>query len=154
MPWVGEAPALDLTCVHPVCPPCRHQVTPSPTCVSSCRPSSLQAVIFCNTKRKVDWLTEKMRASNFTVSAMHGDMPQKVRGGSASVCHRSGGLVRRWVPVGATHTVCGRWHGGVWLYKPPWIFVAIAVLLIAMTQKSPCVLLNQTTTPHQPPHSL
>ena len=26
-----------------------------------------QAVIFCNTKRKVDWLTEKMRASNFTV---------------------------------------------------------------------------------------
>jgi ATP-dependent RNA helicase len=27
----------------------------------------------------VDWLTEKMRANNFTVSAMHGDMPQKVR---------------------------------------------------------------------------
>ena len=38
-----------------------------------------QAVIFCNTKKKVDWLTEKMRANNFTVSAMHGDMPQKVR---------------------------------------------------------------------------
>lgn len=38
-----------------------------------------QAVIFCNTKRKVDWLTEKMRQSNFTVSAMHGDMPQKER---------------------------------------------------------------------------
>lgn len=38
-----------------------------------------QAVIFCNTKRKVDWLTEKMRESNFTVSAMHGDMPQKER---------------------------------------------------------------------------
>jgi len=38
-----------------------------------------QAVIFCNTKRKVDWLTEKMRASNFTVSSMHGDMPQKER---------------------------------------------------------------------------
>ncbi|CAN0909872.1 Eukaryotic initiation factor 4A-3 [Linum grandiflorum] len=38
-----------------------------------------QAVIFCNTKRKVDWLTEKMRSSNFTVSAMHGDMPQKER---------------------------------------------------------------------------
>jgi ATP-dependent RNA helicase len=36
-------------------------------------------VIFCNTKRKVDWLTEKMRANNFTVSAMHGDMPQKER---------------------------------------------------------------------------
>ena len=38
-----------------------------------------QAVIFCNTKRKVDWLTAKMREANFTVSAMHGDMPQKER---------------------------------------------------------------------------
>uniref|UniRef100_A0A7S0WX74 RNA helicase n=1 Tax=Pyramimonas obovata TaxID=1411642 RepID=A0A7S0WX74_9CHLO len=38
-----------------------------------------QAVIFCNTKRKVDWLTEKMRQNNFTVSSMHGDMPQKER---------------------------------------------------------------------------
>uniref|UniRef100_I1NPZ9 RNA helicase n=1 Tax=Oryza glaberrima TaxID=4538 RepID=I1NPZ9_ORYGL len=38
-----------------------------------------QAVIFCNTKRKVDWLTERMRSNNFTVSAMHGDMPQKER---------------------------------------------------------------------------
>jgi len=38
-----------------------------------------QAVIFCNTKRKVDWLTQKMRDANFTVSAMHGDMPQKER---------------------------------------------------------------------------
>jgi ATP-dependent RNA helicase len=38
-----------------------------------------QAVIFCNTRRKVDWLTEKMRESNFTVSSMHGEMPQKER---------------------------------------------------------------------------
>ncbi|CAB4273804.1 unnamed protein product [Prunus armeniaca] len=38
-----------------------------------------QAVIFCNTKRKVDWLTEKLRSNNFTVSSMHGDMPQKER---------------------------------------------------------------------------
>ncbi|KAK8781776.1 hypothetical protein V5799_016893 [Amblyomma americanum] len=38
-----------------------------------------QAVIFCNTKRKVDWLSEKMREANFTVSSMHGDMPQKER---------------------------------------------------------------------------
>ncbi|VFQ70808.1 unnamed protein product [Cuscuta campestris] len=38
-----------------------------------------QAVIFCNTKRKVDWLTSKMRESNFTVSSMHGDMPQRER---------------------------------------------------------------------------
>ncbi|UJR23743.1 hypothetical protein I4U23_026720 [Adineta vaga] len=38
-----------------------------------------QAVIFCNTRRKVDWLTEKMRGRDFTVSAMHGDMDQKER---------------------------------------------------------------------------
>lgn len=38
-----------------------------------------QAVIFCNTKRKVDWLTQKMQEANFTVSSMHGDMPQKER---------------------------------------------------------------------------
>lgn len=30
-------------------------------------------------KFKVDWLTEKMREANFTVSSMHGDMPQKER---------------------------------------------------------------------------
>ena len=29
-------------------------------------------MIFCNTKRKVDWLTDKMREANFTVSSMHG----------------------------------------------------------------------------------
>merc|ERR1711904_487593 len=38
-----------------------------------------QAVIFCNTKKKVDWLTDRMRKSNFTVSAIHGDMPQAER---------------------------------------------------------------------------
>jgi len=38
-----------------------------------------QAVIFCNTRRKVDWLTEKMHARDFTVSAMHGDMSQNER---------------------------------------------------------------------------
>ncbi|KDD76349.1 DEAD/DEAH box helicase [Helicosporidium sp. ATCC 50920] len=38
-----------------------------------------QAVIFVNTRRKVDWLSQKMRDSNFTVAAMHGDMPQKER---------------------------------------------------------------------------
>jgi ATP-dependent RNA helicase len=38
-----------------------------------------QAVIFCNTRRKVDWLTDKMREANFTVSSMHGEMPQKER---------------------------------------------------------------------------
>ena len=38
-----------------------------------------QAVIFCNTRRKVDWLTEKMRDFNFTVASIHGDMPQNER---------------------------------------------------------------------------
>jgi ATP-dependent RNA helicase len=38
-----------------------------------------QAVMFCNTRKKVDWLTEQMRAHNFTVSSMHGEMPQKER---------------------------------------------------------------------------
>ncbi|KAG8787251.1 translation initiation factor eIF4A [Serendipita sp. 397] len=38
-----------------------------------------QAVIFCNSRRKVDWLTEKLTAREFTVSAMHGDMEQKQR---------------------------------------------------------------------------
>lgn len=38
-----------------------------------------QAVIFCNTRQKVDWLADKMRENNFTVSAMHGDMDQGQR---------------------------------------------------------------------------
>ncbi|KAJ2000152.1 translation initiation factor eIF4A [Coemansia thaxteri] len=38
-----------------------------------------QAVIFCNTRRKVDFLTEKLRERNFTVSAMHGDLEQGQR---------------------------------------------------------------------------
>ena len=38
-----------------------------------------QAVIFCNTRQKVDWLAGKMKENNFTVSAMHGDMDQGAR---------------------------------------------------------------------------
>ncbi|KAK4704586.1 translation initiation factor 4A, partial [Phenoliferia sp. Uapishka_3] len=38
-----------------------------------------QAVIFCNTRRKVDWLTDKLQSREFTVSAMHGDMEQGQR---------------------------------------------------------------------------
>jgi ATP-dependent RNA helicase len=49
-----------------------------------------QAVIFCNTRRKVDWLAAKMREANFTVAAMHGDMPQKERD-SIMEDFRSGG---------------------------------------------------------------
>jgi len=41
--------------------------------------SITQAVIFCNTRRKVDQLTEEMTAKNFTVSAMHGEMDQRER---------------------------------------------------------------------------
>jgi translation initiation factor 4A len=35
-----------------------------------------QAIIYCNTRRKVDWLTGKMIAKDFTVSSMHGEMSQ------------------------------------------------------------------------------
>lgn len=38
-----------------------------------------QAVIFCNTKEKVDWLSQKMKDANFTVSSMHGGMSQEDR---------------------------------------------------------------------------
>ena len=38
-----------------------------------------QAVIFCSTRRKVDWLTEKLHERTFTVSSMHGDMDQAAR---------------------------------------------------------------------------
>eukprot|EP01083_Nonionella_stella_P060837 158647_1 len=41
--------------------------------------SITQAVIFCNTRRKVDWLTDQMTSRKFTVSAMHGDMEQRER---------------------------------------------------------------------------
>jgi ATP-dependent RNA helicase len=49
-----------------------------------------QAVIFCNTRKKVDWLAAKMRESNFSVSAMHGQMDQKERDGIMQE-FRSGG---------------------------------------------------------------
>jgi len=38
-----------------------------------------QAIIYCNTRRKVDWLTDKMGQRDFTVSAMHGDMTGQER---------------------------------------------------------------------------
>lgn len=41
--------------------------------------SITQAVIFCNTRRKVDTLTEQMKKADFTVSSMHGDMTQQER---------------------------------------------------------------------------
>merc|ERR1712007_421094 len=38
-----------------------------------------QAIIYCNARRKVDWLTESLHTRDFTVSALHGDMDQKER---------------------------------------------------------------------------
>lgn len=38
-----------------------------------------KSVIFCNSRRKVDWLTETMTRDDFTVSSLHGEMPHKER---------------------------------------------------------------------------
>jgi len=38
-----------------------------------------QAIIYCNARRKVDWLTESLHTRDFTVSALHGEMDQKER---------------------------------------------------------------------------
>ena len=38
-----------------------------------------QAIIYCNTRRKVDWLTHAMKDKDFTVSSIHGDMEQATR---------------------------------------------------------------------------
>lgn len=38
-----------------------------------------QSIIFANTRRKVDWLTDKMTERDHTVSATHGDMDQNAR---------------------------------------------------------------------------
>jgi len=38
-----------------------------------------QAIIYCNTRRKVDWLTDHMSQRDFTVSSMHGDMSGQER---------------------------------------------------------------------------
>lgn len=38
-----------------------------------------QAVIFCNTRRKVDYLATQMTKEKYTVSCMHGDMEQSER---------------------------------------------------------------------------
>jgi len=38
-----------------------------------------QAVIFCNTRKRVDWLTDQLRQKDFTVSATHGDLQPEER---------------------------------------------------------------------------
>jgi len=35
-----------------------------------------QAIIYCNRRKKVDWLTDQMQKRDFTVSSMHADMDQ------------------------------------------------------------------------------
>merc|ERR1712176_160507 len=45
-----------------------------------------QAIIYCNTRRKVDWLQEHMQERDFTVSCMHGDIiMREFRSGSSRV---------------------------------------------------------------------
>lgn len=41
--------------------------------------SVTQAVIFCNTRSKVESLTTRLKEANFTVSAIHADLPQAER---------------------------------------------------------------------------
>jgi len=38
-----------------------------------------QAIIYCNTRQKTEWLQEKMASRDFTVSCMHGDMEMSNR---------------------------------------------------------------------------
>jgi translation initiation factor 4A len=38
-----------------------------------------QAIIYCNTRRKVDWLSERMAKRDFTISIMHAELDQKER---------------------------------------------------------------------------
>ena len=38
-----------------------------------------QAIIYCNRKRKADWLTQSLREKDFTVACIHSDMTQKER---------------------------------------------------------------------------
>lgn len=41
--------------------------------------STSQAIIFCNTIRKVKWLTENLKEKNFPITAIHGKMTQQER---------------------------------------------------------------------------
>lgn len=41
--------------------------------------SASQSVIFCNTRSKVDLIAKKLRKEKFSISSMHGEMPQEER---------------------------------------------------------------------------
>eukprot|EP01006_Ploeotia_vitrea_P009916 TRINITY_DN25025_c0_g1_i1.p1 TRINITY_DN25025_c0_g1~~TRINITY_DN25025_c0_g1_i1.p1 ORF type:complete len:539 (-),score=43.96 TRINITY_DN25025_c0_g1_i1:153-1769(-) len=51
--------------------------------------SIAQSVIFCNSRRKVDWLADKLNQNEFTVSFMHADMAKGDRE-KVMTCYRSG----------------------------------------------------------------
>ena len=38
-----------------------------------------QSIIYCNTRRSVDWLTDQMRCRDFPISSIHSDMEQRER---------------------------------------------------------------------------
>ena len=38
-----------------------------------------QSIIYCNSKKKVSWLTEKLNEIGYSISSIHGDIPQKER---------------------------------------------------------------------------
>ena len=70
-----------------------------------------QSVIFANTRRKVDWLTDKMRERDHTVSATHGDMDQVGAGGGCGCgCGWRVKRLGRMPQCGAA--LAGRCHGG------------------------------------------
>jgi superfamily II DNA/RNA helicase len=41
--------------------------------------STSQVIIFCNTIRKVNWLTENLKKNNFSITSIHGKMTQEER---------------------------------------------------------------------------
>ena len=41
--------------------------------------SITQAIIYCNSRKKVEWLADQMNARDFTVSSVHGDLEQDER---------------------------------------------------------------------------
>jgi translation initiation factor 4A len=72
-----------------------------------------QAIIYVNTRRKVDWLTEKMTERDFTVSTLHGDMDQRERdiikrefcSGSSRVLVTTDVLDRRYIDVQVSRVI-------------------------------------------------
>ena len=72
-----------------------------------------QAIIYCNTRRKVDWLTDEMTSREFTVSALHGDMDQRdrdsvlreYRSGFSRILIRTDGPFGRDICLNSIHLV-------------------------------------------------